>query len=123
MKTIQTKVFTMPRVILTKEQRVFIVRSYFETKSFKEVARLFTLQFPATPSPSKSTIWYNVKKYEEHGTSLNRYKENAGRKRTGRSDENIDAVHEALQNNPEGLTCRVNGLGLPKLLLDVFLIS
>ena len=28
---------------LTKEQRVFLVKKYFETKSFTEVGRLFTL--------------------------------------------------------------------------------
>ena len=59
------------------------------------------------------SIWYNVKKYTHHGTSLNRQEKNSGRKRTGRSPENIDAVQTAPQNNPSGLSCRVNTLGLP----------
>ena len=103
----------MPGVPLTTEQRVFIVKTYFETKSLSEVGRLFSERFTDRPPVSKMSIWYNVKKYTHHGTSLNRQEKNSGRKRTGRSPENIDAVQTALQNNPSGLSCRVNTLGLP----------
>ena len=37
----------------------------------------------------------------------------SGRKRTGRCQENIDIVQEALENNPRGVSCRKNGLNLP----------
>ena len=70
----------MPGVPLTTEQRVFIVKTYFETKSLSEV---------------------NVKKYTHHGTSLNRQEKNSGRKRTGGSPENIDAVQIALPEQPK----------------------
>ena len=47
-----------------------------------------------------------------HGTSLNRNKGNSGRIETGRSEENIEAVAQQLENNPH-VSSRRNGLGLP----------
>ena len=87
--------------------------TYFQTHSLAEVQRLFRLQFPGRNAPDKKNIWRNVKKYLDHGTSLNRNQKNSGRKRTGRSHDNIDAVHDELINNLAGSTCRVNNLGLP----------
>ena len=43
---------------------------------------------------------------------MNRNPKNSGRKRTGRSQDNIDAVQEELINNPDDITCRINNLGL-----------
>ena len=59
------------------------------------------------------TIWTNVKKYTDHATSLNRNKGNS-RRFTVRTQDTIDAVQVAIQNNPRGVTCRINGLGLTK---------
>ena len=53
-----------------------------------------------------------MEKYVNHGTSLNRNQKTSGRKHTGRSQDNIDAVQEELINNPDGVTCWVNNLGL-----------
>ena len=97
------------------EQRVFIVRKYYKTHSYAEVQRLLRLQFPGRDPPDKKNIWRNVKKYEDHGTSLNRNLNNSVRKRTGRSEINIDAVHDELINNPVKATCRVNNTNLPNL--------
>ena len=99
-------------VQLTKEQRVFVVKKYYETHSFLEVQRLFAIQFPDRRPPVKWSIWKNVKKYEEHGTSLNRNQKNSGRNRTSRTAENLNAVQEVLDENPTGVSCRRNGLGL-----------
>ena len=96
----------------TVEQRVFIVKKYFETHSFVEVQRLFRLQFPGRNPPDKANIWRNVKKYEIHGTSLNRNPKNSGRKRTARSNDNIDAIHNELINNPVISTCRLNNINV-----------
>ena len=93
---------------LTTEQRVFLVKSYFETQSFVEVQRLFALRFPNRNPPHK-----NVQKYLNRGTSLNRNSSSCGRKRTGRSQENIDVVQEELINNPDSISCRRNNSGLP----------
>ena len=57
---------------LSKEQRVFVVKTYFETKKFTEVRNLFRQRYPDRNPPNKTTIWKNVKKYETHATSLNR---------------------------------------------------
>ena len=85
----------------TVEQRVFIVKSYFETHSFVEVQRLFRIQFPDRNPPDKKNIWRNVEKYVNHGTSLNRNQKTSGRKCTGCSQDNIDPVQEELINNPD----------------------
>ena len=74
---------------LSKEQRVFVVRTYYETKKYSEVINLFSHRFPGQDPPNK-TIWRNVNKYENHATSLNRNPKNPkdpGRKRTARSEE------------------------------------
>ena len=98
---------------LTKEQRVFVVKSYYQTQKFSVIRDLFRQKYPDRDPPNKTTIWRNIQKYEAHGTSLNRNKGNSGRKRTGRSNENIDTVQETLEGNPSGVSCRENGLGLP----------
>ena len=100
-------------VQLTTEQRVFLVTKYFETKSFATVKQLFRVQFPDRVPPNKTTIWKNVRKYLDNGFSLNLNEPRSGRRSTGRSNENINAVREALKNNPEGIYCRVNELRLP----------
>ena len=71
------------------------------------------IRFPDREAPTKMNIWKNVRKYGEHGTSLNRNEHNSGRRRTGRTVQNINAVQEALEQNPTGISCRRNGLGLP----------
>ena len=73
----------MPR--LTKEERVFIVEKYFETKSYMRIQTALQHRFQKT-QPVKKTFQSNVRKCSvkcSHGTSfLNRNKENSGRPRT-----------------------------------------
>ena len=57
------------------------------------------------------TVWRNVCKYRQHSTSLNRNKGNSGRIKTGRSEENIEAVAQQLENNPH-VSSRRNRLSL-----------
>ena len=71
-------------VQLTVEQRVFVVQTFFSTHSYVEVRRRFQIQFPGRRPPTDMTIYRNVKKYKEHGTSLNRNSSNSGRKRAVR---------------------------------------
>ena len=54
----------------------------------------------------------NVKKYCSHGTSLNRNKENSGRRRTAHSEKNIERVRSMLENNPRNVSARRNCMGL-----------
>lgn len=99
---------------LTDEQRVFVVKRYFQTRSYQQVQEEFRIRFPDRPVPQKTTIKKNVEKYEEHGTSQNRNKGHSGRRITVRTPENIQAVRERLENNPTGVSSRRNGLGLTK---------
>ena len=86
---------------LNKEQRVFVVRTYYETKKYSEVINLFSHRFPGQDPPNKTTIWRNVNKYENHATSLNRKPKNSGRKRIARSEENIDAVQATSKESSD----------------------
>ena len=51
----------------------------------------------------------NVRKFSEHGTSLNRINKNPV---DACSQDNIDSVQDVLANNPTDVTRRRNGLGL-----------
>jgi hypothetical protein len=97
---------------LTTAERTFIVENYFVTRSIQEVLRLFRIAFPDRHVPNSTIVWRNLRKYRQHGTSLNRDKGNSGRIKTGRSEENIEAVAQQLENNPH-VSSRRNGLGLP----------
>ena len=108
-KTLQSP-FIMPK--LTIPERTFIVEKYFETKSVVAVLRQFQIAFPGRNPPSSSSVWRNVNQCRLYGTSLNRNKGNSGRRKTGRSEENIQAVREQLMNNLH-VSARRNDLGLP----------
>ena len=100
-------------VQLTTEQRVFVVKKFHDTKSLQAVQNAFREEFPQRDPPAKKTIWANVQKYGEYGTSQNRNKGNSGRRRTGRSEANIDAVRQQLLEHPTTTSTRRNGLGIP----------
>ncbi|KAF2356232.1 hypothetical protein FHG87_013013 [Trinorchestia longiramus] len=59
------------------------------------------------------TIWRNVTRYRTEGTSLNLNKGRSGRKRTGRSEENVRVVQRALTENPQ-ISARKSGLVVTK---------
>ena len=87
----------MPQI--SKEERAFVVEKFFARKSYIAVQATFQQRFNHAP-PCKKTIQQSVTKYRSHGTSLNRNKENSGRRRTARSEENIELVKNILENNP-----------------------
>ena len=95
-------------VQLTTEQRVFIVTNYTLTHSVTAVQNAFKIRFPDRNPPVKNTILQNFRKYQNTGTSLNRNKCNSGRRRTARSEDNIAAVRDLLQENPRGVSVRHN---------------
>ena len=98
-------------VYLTTEQRVLVVKTFFETGSIPGVQEAFRRRFPDRDPPVKSTIWYNVRKYKINGTSLDRHKGDSGRNRTSTSDGNVEAVRALLENDPR-VSARRNGSGL-----------
>ena len=100
-------------VQLTTEQRTFVVKTFYETGSLQITWDNFRERFPDRQPPALKTIWSNVRKFSQHGTVLNRNKENSGRRRTGRSEANIEAVRQRLVEHPTGTSARRNGVGLP----------
>ena len=97
---------------LSKEQRVFLVSKYLELKDYNQVLIAFTERFPERRTPCKKSIAQNVKKYLEHGTSLNLNKQFSGRPRTQRTLANIEAVRRELGENPRNFSIRRNNLDL-----------
>ena len=87
-------------VQLTTDQRVFVVTNFIRTQSVTEVQNAFRVTFPDRNPPLRNTILKNVRKYQNTGTSLNRNKGNSGRRRSARSEENIAAVRELLEQDP-----------------------
>ena len=62
---------------LSKEQQVFVVKSYFEFRSYAHVINDFRQQFSDTNVPSKSTIQRNVSKFNAHGEIFSKQKSNS----------------------------------------------
>ena len=84
---------SMVRPQYTPQQRSFLVREYYRTNNVQAVLLRFREEFPRF--------------------NLNRGR--SGRQRTGRSQVNIEAVQNALEDrqNYHQISCRRNGLGLP----------
>ena len=68
---------------LTKEERILIVEVYMRTYSYVAGVDGFRRRFPDRRHPTTTKIGYNVRKYRQHGTILNRNENNSGRRRTG----------------------------------------
>ena len=91
---------------LTREQRIFIVKSYYETKSCNQVQTKFRTLCPERLRPNKTTIRKNVRKYERDGTSLNMNKGRSGRRITTRK------YRSSTEKNQGRISARRNGLGI-----------
>ncbi len=50
---------------LSKEQRIFVLTSYFETKSFETMKQKFFQCFPNVPIPVNSTIMWLIDKFKD----------------------------------------------------------
>ena len=85
---------------LTVQHRTILVTNYVSTGSFHHVQELFEHKFPGQRSPSMSTIWRNVLKYQQHGTSHNLNQGRSGRNKAERTEDNIGMVRDLLQDNP-----------------------
>ena len=55
---------------LTKDQRIFIVLEFKETKSCEQVRRTFIENSLKRNSPTKKTVYRTVTKFNEHGSEL-----------------------------------------------------
>ena len=97
---------------LTLEERVFIVIMYARTANTVTVQREFRRRFNRPP-PHRNTIFYNVAKYQNLGTSADQHQVSSGRDRMVRTGENIDAVYDMLQQHPN-FSARRNPLQISK---------
>ncbi len=86
-------------VQLTKDQRVWVCTEMVRINNAHQVRRSWVDHWPGIPAPAVKNILANYKKYKEHGTSLNRNKENSGRPKAVRSADNINRVRRSLQRN------------------------
>ena len=59
----------MKKMQLTTEQRLFLVRKYYETKNFAQVQAEFRVAFPQRHPSGKVTLQRNMT-YQLNGTSL-----------------------------------------------------
>ena len=96
----------------TKERK-FMFSHFFETRNGYEVVRGFQQHFPNRPIPALSTVLYNFRKYERHGTSENRNRSHSGRRRTVTDDTTTAELIQSLEMN-SNQSCRNNDLGISR---------
>ena len=95
---------------MTREQRVFIVLNYQETKNYEIVRRNFEQIFPERISPTKKILRRTVQKFNEHGTTLETKEIQEG-KEPPEHKENVEMVQNVIDENPRS-TIRRNESGL-----------
>ena len=98
---------------LSITQCSFIAKTFYETGGLQQTRNQFSERFPGRPNLAFSTIWYNIRQFEQNGTGINRNKGNPGRCRTGRSAENVELVRNRLAEHPPGTSARRNRFGIP----------
>ena len=97
------------RVQYTPQQRSYLVSCYLRSNSVALTIRQFANRFPNVRVPHRNTVLWNVRKYETYGTSHNRCKDASGRRKSGRTAQNIQAVRQAIAQNPR-ISARRNPL-------------
>ena len=105
----------MVRPQFTPQHRSFMVTEYARTQSVAVVLQGFRRRYPDVRCPSRKTVLRNVQKYHRTGTSTNLNAGHSGRRRTARSQPNIDAVRQVLEHvrhNNQRISSRRNGLQL-----------
>ena len=90
--------FTM---VFTTPQRIKIVSFYLETRSVVQTQRRYRNHFHTREAPTPKTILRLVRKLNEHGNLLNLNKGNSGRRRTARTQDNIEAVRQSVNQSPK----------------------
>ena len=69
---------------------IYCENIFMKLGSLQETQNQFREQFQERENLVFSIIWYNVRKFEQNGSSLYRNKGNSGRHRTGRSAKNVE---------------------------------
>ena len=88
-------------MLWTREEKIFCVTTYLETKSFKTVQAKFCRKFNFNNYPQKSQIYCWVHKFQATGSAnnLNEKAENPrfGRKLTARCPDYMDVVRDSVR--------------------------
>ena len=91
------------------EQKIFCVKTYYETKSFKIVQARFRRKFSFNQFPNRSQIFKLVKKFEAHGTcgdSRVAGLSPSGLPITISTPNNVSRVQESVGRSPSKSLCR-----------------
>ena len=106
----------MVRPQYTLQQRAFLLTEYHRhSRNVARVLESFREQYPAVRCLSRATVYKNVVKYRANGTSLKLNRGRSGRSRSARTQEDIEAVRNAIQNWQKGdekISARRNGVGV-----------
>lgn len=81
-------------------QRTKVIEFWHQTKSVVKVQREYRRFFNTAHAPNPRTIRRTVDKFSTVGTVCNVNKGRSGRRRTARSEENVQAVREAVVRSP-----------------------
>ena len=92
-------------MVLTVEQRVFVVESYVETKSWKQCGQWFAEKFNGVKVPAKSAMQRLVVKWRQTGSVLNKSKNTPKRVRT---PEKVAEVQQKMLQSPTKSTRRLS---------------
>ena len=92
---------------LSTDDRVLAVKLHHKVGNFQEVRRRWAA-FSRGRCPSAKAVREVVEKFEREGTVLNLHRGRSGRPRTVRTQENREAVAEALQRSPRKSTRRAS---------------
>ena len=95
------------------EQRTWVCLEMARVQNANEVIRRWRNRWAPARPPCKSAIYKMYDKLKTHSTCRNRNKEGSGRPRTARSEENLERVKAALDEDGNR-SSRRNGLGLAR---------
>ena len=119
-RTWQNTTVSTPRPQWELKQRIYCVKFYYKTGSFKKTEDSFMHQFKCEKAPSKSRIQNWVDHFEKYGIveNLNATSENrpshSGRPKK-RTAEMIKSVRESLQQSPKrSVRKRSQSLGMSR---------
>lgn len=90
------------------EHRTKIIETYLRTTSIIATQRQFHRDFPRASVPTRNTILALVQKFRETGSVKNKNKGNSGRRRSARTDDNIETVRRRLEESPRKSTRRLS---------------
>ena len=96
----------------TREEKIFCVTTYLESKSFKIAQAKSHRKFNFHNYPQKSQIYHWVHKFQATG-SVNNHNKNAenprsGRKLTARCPDNVDVVRDSVRSLKKCLVFHVH---------------